>query len=440
MKIAVFLGPSLSVQEAKAIIPDALYFPPAKQGDVLSVAVNEHPNAIVLIDGCFGQSLSVWHKELLFCLSNGIHVFGASSMGAIRAAECESFGMVGIGSIFRQFKNGSLEDDDEVAVAHSLDGAKCLSIPMVNIRATLENIPAMCLEEFDDIASDIKALFYPDRTIAAIPKIWREAFKAHYVDVKKDDALEALRWISTQSFNEPFKPSFQMEDSHLFDAQYERDRTVIRDDGPTILAGIDSFAALHDPTFNWSNWNAANRASALVLAEILKLDVDPEEIKDEAGRFTAERGIQSLDDLDAWLNANDLSTHEFEEMMREQTLIRKVHKSIRTSLVAKRNTKTFLDYARILGNYPTLADESATQEMIVKRLAPDFMQEPLSQEPIQIRLSKHIDAIGTPFTWNLPEWIKEAGFHSLAELAVDLDRAAIARGKTPSQSQDSPVI
>lgn len=348
--------------------------------------------------------------------------------------------MVGIGSIFRQFKNGSLEDDDEVAVAHSLDGAKCLSIPMVNIRATLENIPAMCLEEFDDIASDIKALFYPDRTIAAIPKIWREAFKAHYVDVKKDDALEALRWISTQSFNEPFKPSFQMEDSHLFDAQYERDRTVIRDDGPTILAGIDSFAALHDPTFNWSNWNAANRASALVLAEILKLDVDPEEIKDEAGRFTAERGIQSLDDLDAWLNANDLSTHEFEEMMREQTLIRKVHKSIRTSLVAKRNTKTFLDYARILGNYPTLADESATQEMIVKRLAPDFMQEPLSQEPIQIRLSKHIDAIGTPFTWNLPEWIKEAGFHSLAELAVDLDRAAIARGKTPSQSQDSPVI
>lgn len=88
MKIAVFLGPSLSVQEAKAIIPDALYFPPAKQGDVLSVAVNEHPNAIVLIDGCFGQSLSVWHKELLFCLSNGIHVFGASSMGAIRAAEC----------------------------------------------------------------------------------------------------------------------------------------------------------------------------------------------------------------------------------------------------------------------------------------------------------------------------------------------------------------
>lgn len=441
MKIAVFLGPSLPVQEAKAILPDALYFQPARQGDVLSVAVNERPNAIVLIDGCFGQSLSVWHKELLFCLSNGIHVIGASSMGAIRASECDAFGMKGIGRVFEGYKSGEIEDDDEVAVAHSLDGTKCLSIPMVNIRATLRNIPMMCQEEHDEIVSELKALFYTDRTLAAIPKIWRGDFKTYYVDVKRDDAIEALRWVSEQSFGEPFKPSFRMEENHLFDAQYERDRWVVRDDGPTPLASIDSFAALHDPTFNWNNWNAANRACAIVLAEILKLEADPEEIKDEAGRFTAERGIQSLDAMNNWLKANDLSTHEFEEMMREQALIRKAHKSIRTSLVARRNTKAFLDYARIIGNYPTLADEAATQEMIVKRLAPDFMQEPLSQEPVTNRLARHIDAIGTPFTWNLPEWIKESGFHSMAELAVDLDRAAIARGKLPSShSQDSPVI
>ena len=57
-------------------------------------------DAILIVDGEFGQSLSVWHKEILHALHRGIRVVGASSMGALRAAELDRFGMEGVGEIY----------------------------------------------------------------------------------------------------------------------------------------------------------------------------------------------------------------------------------------------------------------------------------------------------------------------------------------------------
>lgn len=67
----VFLGPSLSRSEATEIL-DAIYLPPAKQSDILSLVRNQQPKSIILIDGEFGQSLSVWHKEILYALDAGL--------------------------------------------------------------------------------------------------------------------------------------------------------------------------------------------------------------------------------------------------------------------------------------------------------------------------------------------------------------------------------
>src|ERR1700722_7996310 len=123
MKAVVFLGPSLPLDEARAILPGAVYLPPAKQAHLLSAVGIHRPNVIGLIDGEFGQSLSVWHKEILFALSRGVAVYGASSMGALRAAETAAFGTRGIGRIFEMYASGELTDDDEVALSHGLDDA-----------------------------------------------------------------------------------------------------------------------------------------------------------------------------------------------------------------------------------------------------------------------------------------------------------------------------
>ena len=73
---------------------------------------------IAIIDGYFERMAAVWHKEILLALERGIAVWGAASMGALRAAELAPFGMIGVGAIYRAFARGALDADDEVAVAH----------------------------------------------------------------------------------------------------------------------------------------------------------------------------------------------------------------------------------------------------------------------------------------------------------------------------------
>ena len=79
--------------------------------------------------------------------SEGVHVYGAASMGALRAAELDAFGMHGVGYVYRAYADGVLEDDDEVAVAHAgaEHGFRALSDAMVDVRATLAAAVAAAL-------------------------------------------------------------------------------------------------------------------------------------------------------------------------------------------------------------------------------------------------------------------------------------------------------
>jgi len=163
----VFLGPTLAIAQARAQF-DAVYLPPAAQGDVYQASL-EAPTAIGLIDGYFESTPAVWHKEILFALSRGIHVFGAASMGALRAAELHEFGMEGVGAIFEGYRSGLLEADDEVAVAHATaeNGYRVASEALVNVRATLRAaelagiVGSSLARDLIDIA---KSQFYPDRS------------------------------------------------------------------------------------------------------------------------------------------------------------------------------------------------------------------------------------------------------------------------------------
>ena len=137
MTAVVFVGPTLT-PNAVAESLEAEILPPVRQGDVYRVA-RKNPTAIGIIDGFFEGVPSVWHKEILWAIEQGIPVFGSASMGALRAAELADFGMIGVGRIFEDYYSGVLQDDDEVAVLHSPAelGFQSLSEPMVSIRATV---------------------------------------------------------------------------------------------------------------------------------------------------------------------------------------------------------------------------------------------------------------------------------------------------------------
>jgi hypothetical protein len=127
------------------------------------------PLAIALIDGVFDQRLAVWHKEILWALTHGIPVYGASSMGALRAAELHAFGMIGVGSIFESFRDGRLERDDEVTLVHEASerGYRPISEALVNIRATLARAVecgVLSSAQASQLAATSAALFYPQRS------------------------------------------------------------------------------------------------------------------------------------------------------------------------------------------------------------------------------------------------------------------------------------
>ena len=134
--ILVFAGPSLPAG-ARPSGPFE-WRPPARAGDLLAL-VDRPPTTVCLIDGYFDWCPAPWHKELLLLMAGGTRLLGASSMGALRAAELDGFGMIGIGAIYRAYRDGRLTGDDEVALIHAteaLDWAP-LSVPMVELRATL---------------------------------------------------------------------------------------------------------------------------------------------------------------------------------------------------------------------------------------------------------------------------------------------------------------
>jgi hypothetical protein len=214
MNAVVFVGPTLPVQDASRVL-DVRYLPPAAQGDVLRVALTE-PRLIAIVDGYFERVPSVWHKEILFAMSRGIHVFGAASMGALRAAELADFGMEGVGKIYSDYATGVLNADDEVAVAHlpAEDGYRSFSEAMVNIRATLAAALARQLISPETAAALIavaKGLFYPDRDYRRILTLARDAGVARdeverlatflptgRVDQKRLDAIALLELVKVR--------------------------------------------------------------------------------------------------------------------------------------------------------------------------------------------------------------------------------------------------
>jgi hypothetical protein len=249
MSVLVFVGPTLPVDMARQTL-DAIYLPPVGHGDVYRATIQRPmPVAIGLIDGYFRHQPAVRHKEILWAMSQGVHVFGAASIGALRAAELATFGMVGVGQIFDDYLNGRLEDDDEVAVDHGPQelGYPRLNEPMVDIRATLARarqvgvIGPNCEMALLGIA---KHMFYAERQypkLLAMAKtqgtstseldrlqVW---IQRGMVSLKREDALAMLRVIRdfVQSNPAPFEAAYHFERTEMWVTDMDLAATVDSD-------------------------------------------------------------------------------------------------------------------------------------------------------------------------------------------------------------------
>lgn len=207
MKRCIFTGPSLHGISERP--PGIVFLPPAGQGDLIR-AVHDDFDCIGLIDGYFGSCASVWHKEILYALSTGCLVLGAASMGALRAAECQRYGMRPVGIIAGQYATGLLTDDADVALVHAPQEADYLPLtePLVDVRATIGAMQAagsISAGEAGMLVAAARSTYFGDRTVEAMvaraslePTRHLEVvalYEVHRVRLKQADALQLVSEI-----------------------------------------------------------------------------------------------------------------------------------------------------------------------------------------------------------------------------------------------------
>jgi hypothetical protein len=230
MDTYVFLGPSLPVAAAARLL-DAAFLPPVAVFDLhrlIRALPARRPARVAIVDGYFERMAAVWHKEILDALERGVEVWGAASMGALRAAELYPFGMIGVGRVFDGFRRGRLTADDEVAVAHGPieTGYAPASVAMVNLRAGLaaaRRRGAIDRAQHDALIALGRARFYRDRgwdtlladgRAAGLPRRALDRLArdvaAHPVDVKAADARALLRRMAATPLGPRRRPRWRM--------------------------------------------------------------------------------------------------------------------------------------------------------------------------------------------------------------------------------------
>jgi len=241
MRAVIFAGPSLPPNARPDCGLDIDWRPPVRQGELYRAAL-DRPVVIGIIDGYFEVTPTVWHKEILWAMAQGIHVFGSASIGAVRAAELDVFGMKGIGRINEDFRDGVLQDDDEVAVLHGPEelGYPPLTEAMVNIRATLAAATREGIVSRGaaiNLTAIAKQLFYQYRTYEAMlngaTKVRLHAAElARFgkwlpvgrVDQKRLDALGTLDAICAHlaAAAPPLRVSYELADTVAWQAVTRR--------------------------------------------------------------------------------------------------------------------------------------------------------------------------------------------------------------------------
>ena len=204
-KIIIFTGPSLSHIEAKKILK-ADYRSPVKRDDILK-AINEKADIIGIIDGVFHQHPAVAHKEIMEAIDKGITIVGGGSMGALRASELDTLGMIGIGYVYNEYAKGNIESDDDVAITFDKLTGEAVSEALVNIDYKLKKAvdeEIINNDEKNELLSIAKSIYYPNRTYF---NIFKESnldetkkeklidFIVKTEDIKKLDAIAVLEYI-----------------------------------------------------------------------------------------------------------------------------------------------------------------------------------------------------------------------------------------------------
>lgn len=383
MSVYVFTGPTISPREAESEL-DAVYLPPAAEGDVHRVSLKQ-PQAIGIIDGYFQSMPTVRHKEILWAMSHGIHLFGSASIGALRAAELAAFGMEGVGTIFEFYRDGILEDDDEVAIAHGPPeaGFPAGSEAMINIRQTLrkaEKLGVISAEVRIDLEEIGKKLFYPDRSYPVLLRLasergmpevelarLRQWLPDGRVNQKREDALAMLRLIRRRLAEglEPKTVSYSFEHTAMWESAWRQCGDVrLESNGQPSVADLGPILdelKLEGEQYKHHSLLSLERFFAIREAERSGMAVTNEDRRQTEIAFRRERGLVDATQVRCWMRDNDLNDHQFEALMMDEARVRWAEQRAQFASLSY-----LTEHLRLSGDYPRLVKRAMAKGQVLE--------------------------------------------------------------------------
>jgi hypothetical protein len=339
--VVVFLGPSLPLREARAVL-DATYLPPVQRGDVLAL-LPARPVAIAIVDGRFESVPSVWHKEILTAMARGVHVFGGASIGALRAAELADFGMVGLGQVYQWYRSGVIDADDEVAVLHGPAESHfvSLSLALVDVRDACAAAVAAGVIPADAAAALLEAarrLYYADRSWPAIlaaadaavqdrAVLHRMAdFLADYgPGLKARDTRALLEHVAafTRDGVEPRRVDYHVERS-VFLERLQQEVAQVAAAGVQELPDEAEALLRTGETLEVLKKKVLFRLLARWTGERIGLTVSPEETQRAVDDFRRAFGLERRADVEAWARAEMVTNDMFLQVIRDGAMVEKL--------------------------------------------------------------------------------------------------------------------
>lgn len=422
----VFLGPSIRQEEARLILPEAIYLPPAGMGDVLGAAQRFRPHSIGIVDGTFLSNMSVFHKEILYAIDCGIWMLGSSSMGALRAAECDAYGMIGIGEIYRKLVSGEMEDDDEVALTHADESAgfRPLSDALVTIRATIEGAQSNGLlnqTEADTLIALQKARYFPDRRLSAISgdardmgmeadrvKALHDWARHHALDPKHDDAVALLNAIAGLPAGPvPVEERPGVVLSGVFNATLARDVIIESQGGHEVTPDrMRRYAALHEADFDDVMREARRTLALVTIGGQIGGGPTDEELAEARVQVALRLGID-IEELDDYFRTVDLDHRGTYVLLAGEAMSLRLENSWLGRSRMGMITEQFMNALRLRNRYLDVKSAAGMQQTA----AESVVFEPRPSNPALI--FTHASLTG----WSLPDdWDEYLEHHELGSM------------------------
>ena len=267
-------------------------------------------------------------------------------MGALRAAELHPFGMVGIGQVYEWYRDGTIDADDEVAVAHG--PAEFAFARLVGLTRRHQGrlrrsgmLPASSRRrwpphssrwrELITTSSGVCAARWRRPVTAAVTTLQLEAMEQFVArarpGVKERDARTLLETLARITDDElaPLQVDYEVERTVFL----ERLEHEVEQEGPSSIPGTATdeieVAGLGEPVAVLRK-KVLLRLLARREADRIGMRASEAEIRAGVDDFRRQFGLYRQSDTEAWASANGVTNDIFERFMSDGALINKLER------------------------------------------------------------------------------------------------------------------